>query len=272
MVRVTNLLLIVIANFLPVMSPAYAGNADLLGKEILINNEWGPNFGELGLYFKFAKDNTFKTETNFEGGAGYSGTYKIAGQKLVLKIITAGEGKEFIGKELIYRLFSDDAAIFFTKFLELENGEKYWDVDIRKLWNQRELVNNDQRLVFQNIKAVTINDFATIKESTSYYQFPKEDSKRFMFSVYDDKTMKSSDLSYVIPAQRLHEPYLDGLIQLILRTTEKDDKNRYWYCIVLPVSNGSYDHLRLEGSDKGWDGKSIGWIKETDIVKIKSRH
>ncbi len=75
-------------------------------KDYLINNEWGPNFGKLELYFKFAKDNTFKTETNFEGGAGYSGTYKIANQKLVLKIISAGEGREFIGKELIYALLT----------------------------------------------------------------------------------------------------------------------------------------------------------------------
>ena len=104
------------------ISPACGDDADALTKEYLRNNEWGPNIGELGLSFKFAIDNTFKTEANFEGGAYYSGAYEITDKKLVLKIIKAGEGRELIGKELIYKLVHDYDATYFTKYLELENS------------------------------------------------------------------------------------------------------------------------------------------------------
>ncbi len=271
MARIRTVLFIAIVMFMPVISPAYGGvDTDVLTREYLINNEWGPNVGELGLFFKFSGD-TFKTGANFEGGAYYSGTYEIVDKKLVLKITQAGEGRALIGKSLIYKLAYDSDAIYFTKYLALENGEKYKDSDLRKLWNHNTIVKNGQSRIFQNIKSVTINDLAAIKDSTSYYQFPREDSKRFMFSIFDDNTMKRGDWSYTVPLEILHQPYLNGKIRLILRTVEKDKKSRYWYCIDLPIGNGGYDHLKLEGSNKDWNKASIGWIKETDVQKITTR-
>lgn len=270
MARLTIALFTIIVMLMPVVSPANTAT-DVLTKESLVNNEWGPNIGELGLYFHFTTDNTFRTDANFEGGAGYSGTYEIADRKLVLNIIKAGEGKELIGKELIYQLASDNNAIYFTKYLALENGENYKGRMLWKLWNHKAIVKNGQKRTFQGEKVVTINDLATIKENTTYYQFPQKTSKRFMFSILDDNSMKSSDWSYTVPSEILKRPYLDGKIKLLLRTTEKDQKNGFWYCIVLPVGTGGYDGLRIEKSDKFWNGANIGWIKETDIMKINSR-
>ncbi len=116
-----------------------------------------------------------------------------------------------------------------------------------------------------------MNDLVAIKDMTSYYEFPHGDSKRFMFSIFDDKHDKLSDWSYTVPAEILRQPYLDGRVRLILRTAEKDNKNRYWYCIDLPIGNGGYDRLKLEGSRTEWNKRSIGWIKQTDIVKIRPR-
>lgn len=254
------------------ISHVYGGAAeDVLSKEYLINSEWGPDIGELGLTFKFAIDGTFKTDANFEGGAYYSGAYKIVDKKLTLKIIKAGEGRELIGKTLIYNLAYDNEAIYFTQYLALESGENYKDSDLKKLWNHSIVVKNGQRRIFQNIKVITINDLAAIKDSTSYHEFPRENSKRFMFSIFDDKHDRVSDWSYTVPAEILRQPYLDGRIRLILRTAEKDRKSRYWYCIDLPIGIGGYDRLKLEGSDKEWNKRSIGWIKETDIVKMRPR-
>ncbi len=268
--KLASALLIVIVMLTPVLSPVYGRTADALTKEYLINNEWGPDIGELGLFFKFSGD-TFKTDSNFEGGAFYSGTYEIVGDKLSLKILKAGEGRELIGKTLIYDLMYDYDAIYFTQYLVLENGENYKDSELKKLWNHSTIVKNGQNRIFHNVKTITTNDLVAIKDTTSYYEFPRKDSKRFIFSIFDDKHDKLSDWSYTVPAEILRQPYLAGQIRLILRTAEKDGKNRYWYCIDLPIGNGGYDRLKLEGSDKEWNKRSVGWIKETDIVKKRPR-
>lgn len=265
-------LFIVVVMFLPGTSPAFGGAINVLTKEYLLNNEWGPDLADLGLYFKFAPDNTFKTGSNYEGGDYYIGTYEITDNKLILKISKAGDsGRDLIGTTLAYTLTYDKAATYFDTFLDLENSTNYQDRTIKKLWNHKSVVKNGQKRIFQKIKVVTINDLAEIKETTVYHQFPREDSNRFMFSIFDDKNLKESDWSLTIPADYLHQPFLNGKIRLIFRTLEKDNKNRYWYCIDLPVGNGGYDRLKLEGSDKEWNKRSIGWIKQTDVVKINPR-
>lgn len=241
-------------------------NADVLTKKYLRNNKWGPNIGELGLYFEFAADNTFKTDANFEGGAYYSGKYEINNKRLVLKIIKAGEGQELIGKELSYKVVSDNNAIYFTTYLELENSENYKDVAIKKIWNHSAIVKNGEKRNYQNSKVETISDIAILNENTNYYQFPSASSKRFMFSIHDSKADKLAELSYIVPPQAFW--FSDKKAQLILRTVEKDSSNIRWYYIDLPVDNGGYDIVKIEGSADYWNGSSLGWIKETDIIKI----
>ncbi len=86
MARTTNFLFLILAMFVSVISSKVGSAADVLTKNYLMNNVWGPDIGELGLYFKFTPDNTFKTDSNYEGGDFYSGTYQITGNKLTLKI------------------------------------------------------------------------------------------------------------------------------------------------------------------------------------------
>lgn len=271
MARIAIVLFIALSILLTTTFPTYGKSTDVLTKEYLTHNEWGPDIGDLGLYFKFSPDDTFKTDANFEGGAYYSGSYEITGKKLVLKIIKAGEGRELIGKTLIYNLAHDNNAIYFTEHLALEHGENYKDSDLRELWNHGTVVKNGGKRVYQNIKAITTNDLATIKDATYYFEFPRDDSKRFMFSIFDDKHDKLTDWSYTVPVEILRQPYIDGQIRLILRTAEKDYKNIYWYCIDLPIGIGGYDRLKLDGSDKEWNKRSIGWIKQTNIVKTRPR-
>ena len=242
-------------------------SADNSTQSYLTRNEWGPDIGHLGLYFEFSPNNTFKTASNFEGGAYYSGTYEFKDDKLKMKIIDPGEWPELKGKELTYRLKQDNAGIFFEEALELENADSYKDIDLKKLWNQRKIVANDQKRVYQNIPVQTINKSATINDGANFYQEPNENSKRIMFSIHDDRKGKLSEWSYVVPAEVLQAA--SGGVQLIARTIEKNDKNRYWFCILLPVGSGRYDMIKIEGSDKPWAGPDVGWIKDTDIKKIE---
>jgi len=244
-------------------------SADNATQNYLTLNEWGPDMGHLGLYFEFAPNNTFKTDANFEGGAYYSGTYEFKDDKLKLKIVNPGEWPELKGKELTYRLKQDNAGIFFTEALELENADFYKDIDLKKLLNQRKIVANDQKRIYQNTPVLTINKSATINDGTNYYQEPNENSKRIMFSIFDDSKDKPGDWSYVVPTEVLQAA--SGGVQLIARTIEKDDKNRYWYCILLPVGSGRYDMIKIEGSDKSWPGLDVGWIKDTDVKKIEAK-
>lgn len=272
MARTANVLFMILVMFVPVISPGVGSAADVLTKNYLMDNEWGPDIGDLGLYFKFAPDNTFKTDSNYEGGDFYIGTYQVTGNKLALKISKAGgESRDLIGKTLAYTLVYDNDAIYFTTYLDLANSSNYQDRTIKKLWNHNAIVKNGQKRIFQKMRTKTINNLATIKDTTSYYEFPREGSKRFMFSIFDDKHDKVSEWSYTVPAEVLRQPYLNGQIRLILRTAERDNNNLYWYCIDLPIGNGGYDGLKLEGSGKEWNKSSLGWIKQTDIVKITPR-
>ncbi len=239
---------------------------DVSSQNYLTRSEWGPEIGHLGLYFVFAPNNTFKTDANFEGGAYYSGTYEFKDNKLKLKIGNPGEWPELKDKELTYRLKQSDTSIFFTECLELENGDSVKDINLKKMWSQSKIVAKDQKRSYQNVAVQTINNFAGIKDDTNYYQSPSENSKRFMFSIHDDKNDKLGNWTLVVPVE-VHQ----GRIQLILRTVQRDDKNRYWYLIILPVGNGRYDLIKTEGSSENWYGPSVGWIKETDIKKIEAK-
>lgn len=244
---------------MPLVSCEYEDKQEKLTKEYLINNEWGPNIGELGLFFYFSKDNTFRTGTNFEGGEGYAGTYEIINNKLILKINIATEDPSSKGKQVKYSLTRDKNNIFFNEYLKLEGNSFY----IKQIWNQKSLVKNGQRLIYNNTDVETINNLALIEAETHYYRNPAYNSPRFMFSIWDDKLDKLSDWLFTVPSD-----ILTYKIQLILKTTKKDSKSRYWYCIVLPIGIGGYDRVRLETSTDEWDGSNIGWIKETDIKQI----
>jgi hypothetical protein len=250
-------------------SYAANGNHDVLSKEDLTSNDWGPNVGELGLFFKFALDGSFKTEANFEGDGYYSGTYEINGNRLVLKIIKADTNRGLIGKNLAYQLVQDKKAIYFFKYLALETSEKHWDGDIKKLWNQSNIVKNGEHRIYQDINVETLNNIAVIKEKTNYYQFPSTGSKRFMFSAHDDGTDKNSELSHTIPLNILQSKKMQ--VQLILKTIKQDSDGHYWYCIYLPVGTGGYDSVILEGSTTPWSGSNFGWIKEIDLIEIKKK-
>lgn len=140
--------------------------------------------------------------------------------------------------------------------------DSFKDIDLKKLWNQRKIVANNQKRIYQSIAAQTMNNTAEIKDDANYYQGPSEDSRRFMFSIWDDINDKMGDWTHSVPSRT-------GRVQLILRTLRKDSKNLYWYFITLPVGNGRYDSIKLEGSSKNWYGPSVGWIKETDVLKIE---
>jgi hypothetical protein len=230
-----------------------------LTNEYLINNEWGPNIGDIGLYFHFKNDNAFETGANFEGGEYYGGSYHIVNNKLILKIDVATEDPASKGKQVKYSLTRDKNNIFFNEYLKLEGNSFY----IKQIWNQKAFVNNGQKVIFNKIDVETINNLAIIRNETNYYQRPDENSPRFMFSISDDNTYKYSDWLLTVPSD-----ILAYKVQLILKTTKKDNKGRYWYCIVLPVGTGGYDRVRLETSTDEWAESNIGWIKETDVKQI----
>lgn len=242
----------------PLVSYGAGNKKEKLTKEYLVSNEWGPNIGELGLYFKFKKDNSFRTGANFEGGEYYAGTYRIENNKLLLKINIATEDPASKGRQVKYSLNSGENNIFFNKYLKLEGNSFY----IKQIWNQKSFVKNGQRLIFNNIDVETINNQAIIKDKTTFYQYPNDNSQRFMFSIYDDNTNKYSDWLLTVPAD-----ILPCKVQLISKTTKKDSKGSYWYCIVLPEGAA----VRLETSTAEWSESNIGWIKETDIKQILKR-
>ncbi len=252
--------------FFFLLSPIISDGADQeLSKEYLVNNEWGPNIGELGVFFKFKKNKTYQTEINFEGGEFYQGTYDVVNQKLLLKINETIEEPKLKGQTFTYTLKRDDNEIFFNEYLNLEGNGIY----IKKIWNQKSIVKNGKKLKYQNTDVETINNAAIIKDSTHYYQRPNDKSPRFMFSIWDGKLDKTSDWLFAIPSEILAS--INREVHLILKTTKKDNKGRYWFCIVLPVGTGGYDRVRLEGSANEWDGSNIGWIKGTDIKEIKPK-
>lgn len=270
MFRIRNLLFIFAVVFIAINSFAIDGYSEVLSKEYLVNNEWGPDIGDSGLFFTFSMehslDNTFRTAANFEGGAYYSGTYKISDNRLFLKINEAGESPELIGKELSYKLVRDTNTIFFTKYLELENRNHYKHIDrwITKLWNHNTIVKNGEKRIYRNRKVETINNLAIVKETTNYYQFPSATSKRVMFSI-QDKNGQNSPWAYRIPPET--DWFKNRQVQLILRTTELDSNKQRWYYIRLPLGC-TYDSVKVEGTSDYWHGSELGWIKEKDIERI----
>lgn len=269
MSKTRSLLFIFTAVFIAINSFAIDCNSEVLTQEYLVNNEWGPDIGDLGLYFKFTMYGTFTTEINCEGGAYYSGTYKISGNRLIVKIMEQGENRELIGKELSYKLVHDNNTIYFTKYLKLENSDHYKAIDscIKKLWNQGSIVKNGEKRIYRNRKVETINNLAIVKETTNYYQFPSAASKRYMFSIHDSMTDTHTPFSYVVPPQA-DWWFKTKQVRLILRTTELDSNKQRWYYIVLPVGNGGYDDVKIEGLSYDENGCSLGWIKETEIERI----
>jgi hypothetical protein len=248
------------------LTPIISAGADQkLSKEYLLNNEWGPNIGELGVFFKFKNNKTYKTEINFEGGEFYQGTYDVVNGKLALKLNESTEEPKLKGQTFSYTLMRDDNEIFFNEYLKLEGNVIYID----KIWNQKAIVKNGKKMKYQSTDVETINNLARIKDSSHYYQKPNEKSPRFMFSIWNDKTDKISAWSLAIPSDVLASVKRE--VQLILRTTKKDNKGRYWYCIVLPVGTGGYDRVRLENTSAEWTGSNIAWIKETEIKQIIQR-